>query len=184
MITLYETAFYCPHITVAGTRQFGKGTGNAHPAKKEKMEAEVLARVRAIIIALMHQKVVAITCTQVAKNKKTENLILNRVSAIPEVKAYMRKYNGKRPAIILSDYPDADTKFYTVKMGLNNNPDIFVYDSTFFVDSKTFQVYYWDALNDNGEGITLQLWRRWRNTSGFHKMHIYKAGKLVVLAEQ
>jgi hypothetical protein len=114
---------------------------------------------------------------------KIENIALSKVGALPEVKAYMQKYAGKHPALLLNDNPDPSFNYYTVKLGLNSD-DMFHYECTFFVDPKTYQVYYWDALNDSDKGITLQQWRHWRNTPGFNKMHTYKHGKLVVLTNQ
>jgi hypothetical protein len=117
------------------------------------------------------------------KKEKLENTVLDKVNALWEVKAYMQKYAGKHPALLLKDNPDSSFNYYTVKLGLNSD-DMFHYECTFFVDPKTYQVYYWDALNDSNKGITLQQWRHWRNAPGFNKMHTYKHGKLVVLTNQ
>lgn len=115
-----------------------------------------------------------------ANNDKIEKLILKRVRALPEVKEWFRTARKSKPDLILNE-PDAKNKYYSIQVGISNL-DMFRTSYYLYVDPKTFKIYYWDELDETGNGIiTLQQWRHWRTNPGFQKRHIYKDGELVVL---
>lgn len=118
------------------------------------------------------------------KKTKLEYLILEKVNALPEVKAFfLHTPKSYKPALMIAGEPNSNSKYYWVKMGISNF-DMFRTTKSFVVDPKTFKIRYMDTMCDSGNCIiTLQQWRRWRKTSGWNKMHIYKHGKLVVLKD-
>ncbi|MDB5157711.1 MAG: hypothetical protein JWR50_2418 [Mucilaginibacter sp.] len=113
------------------------------------------------------------------KNSKTEQLILEHVHALPEVKEWFITAKRSKPGLILNQ-PGSRSKYYSVQVGISNN-DMFRTNYYLFIDPKNFSIYFWDELDTASSLITLQQWRHWRNNPGFNKMHKYKNGKLVIL---
>ncbi len=108
---------------------------------------------------------------------KTEKIVLEKVRALSEVQAFLKR--SKEASVLIEDEPSKDSSYYSVKMGYDKE-DIFLTLWRFYVDQKNFQVYFSDFLDDM-HPITIACWRRWSNDPGFDKDHTYKAGKLVVL---
>jgi hypothetical protein len=119
------------------------------------------------------------------KKEKLETIVLDKVYALWEVKSFLLKTpKSYKPTLMIAAEPNPASKYYWVKVGISNF-DIFRTNYNFYVNPKTFEIFYWDQLCDSENcNITLQQWRHWRNTPGFNKMHTYKQGKLVVLTNQ
>lgn len=122
------------------------------------------------------------TCAAYCQSSKSEQVILGKVAALPEVKSFMKNSRASKPEIIMESTPDKNLKYYWVKVGVSNL-DMFRTRYDFYVDPKTFEIYYLDMMVEEGPThITLKLWRRYNNTKEFNnQMHTYKNGKLVVL---
>jgi len=58
--------------------------------------------------------------TLLQKNS-TENVIINKVGSLPEVKSFVEKARGSKPSIMIAGKPDRDNKYYWVKVGLGND---------------------------------------------------------------
>lgn len=125
---------------------------------------------------------------QMAKNtnnkvsNKTINLVLDKIDQLPEVKSFFKTTNKKyKPVSIFGDEPNEQCKFYWVKVGISNN-DMLRSNFNFFIDKKTYKIFYLDVMCDSvPQYITLKQWRHWRNTKEFNSMHIFKNGKLIVI---
>ncbi|MES2279253.1 MAG: hypothetical protein V4592_24690 [Bacteroidota bacterium] len=125
--------------------------------------------------------------TDQTKKEKLENVVLGKVSALWEVKAFMRRARASKPMLMISSEPDSTFKYYAVSMGASNF-DIFRTTERFCVDPQTLKVYYWDVMADdagfsNSAIIPITQWRLLRTTPGWQKPHTYKHGKLVALAK-
>ncbi|MES2062668.1 MAG: hypothetical protein V4456_12155 [Bacteroidota bacterium] len=113
---------------------------------------------------------------------KTEGIILDKVATLPEVRSFIKTAKASHPALMIAGQPDKDFKYYWVKVGINNF-DMFRTNYNFYVDPKTYEIFYFDTMADEGpQVISLKLWRRWYHTKGYNQMHTYKAGRLIVLS--
>lgn len=133
-----------------------------------------------VVTTLLANKIVSFDCAQ-TKNNKIEQLVLSRIKALPEVKLYLQKNLAENAALMVSRQPDADFKYYWIKLGIGNL-DMFRTADDFYVDPKTFEIYYVDMMNNSGmKAIPLQLWRRWRSDTRFWKIHTFKKGKIILI---
>jgi hypothetical protein len=123
--------------------------------------------------------------THQTSKTKIEGMVLDRIYALPEVTTFFRKYKKEKP-IMMDEEPNASCKYYFVQVGISNL-DQFRSSYSFYIDPKTFKIYYWDTMDDSGDNpislITLQQWRYWRHDPRFNEMHTFRHGKLVVLKE-
>lgn len=115
-----------------------------------------------------------------AKKEKAEQVILDQVRKLPEIKSFFHNTpKSYKPAIIIAGEPDSVSKYYWVKVGISNF-DMFRTNFNFYIDPKTFEIRYLDELCNSGKCmITLQQWRHWRKTTGWKYPHTYRAGKLL-----
>nr|WP_067052875.1 hypothetical protein [Mucilaginibacter sp. L294] len=112
---------------------------------------------------------------------KAEKQVLAKVLAVKEVKGFYRYARKHKPSIIYNGGPHPGLNYYWAQVGYGDDSmmrTIF----HFYVDPKTFQVFYVDlATTEGSEGIlTLKQWRHLRTTPEWSKPHYYKAGKLIV----
>ncbi len=114
---------------------------------------------------------------------QTEKRVIAKLKALPEiVQHYEQKSQGKRDVMI--NTPDANTKEYSFQVGTNFG-DRFSTNYYLYIDPKTFKIYFLDYMDESlGKSITLEQWRYWRNKPGFHDIHKWVDGKLVVLKEK
>ncbi|PTQ95605.1 hypothetical protein C8P68_105110 [Mucilaginibacter yixingensis] len=117
-----------------------------------------------------------ISAQQKSVNKNKGDIALDMVGKLPEVKKFVRQY--KDGALLLYKKPDSDFHFYWIKMG-NNKVDMFATLENFYVEPKTYKVFYVDVFADFNP-ITLAQWRKWRNSPNFHELHTYKRGRLIL----
>jgi len=114
------------------------------------------------------------------KNKK-EKLVLAKIYALPEIKEWLTAHKKSKADLII-DVPDS-TENYSIHVGLANL-GMFRTSYHLSINPKTLAIYYDDFMDTSGvKSITLKRWRQWRNKPGFHDLHIWKAGKLVVLED-
>jgi hypothetical protein len=124
--------------------------------------------------------------SQQNKKDKVIDYVLDQVSGLPEVKAYFREHGNlkAKAAVLLYQDIDANSSRYWVKVGINR-PDIFVTTYNFFVDPKTFKIYYFDTMDDSDDPdnaiLTLRQWRKWRSDSRFKELHIFRKGSIILV---
>jgi hypothetical protein len=115
-----------------------------------------------------------------AQSNKLEDIILKKVTALPEVESFMVAAKASKPLVMIAREPDKDFKYYWVKAGISNF-DMFRTSYDFYVDPKTFSIFYLDMMVDQSpQVIPLKFRRRWYHTKGYNEMHTYKNGTLVV----
>jgi len=120
--------------------------------------------------------------THQTNKAKIEAIVLDKIHALPEISTFFRKYRKEEP-IMMDQEPNPGCKYYFVQVGLSNL-DQFRSSYSFYVDPKTFKIFYWDTMDDSGTAmITLAQWRYWRHDHRFNEMHTFRHGKLVVLKE-
>ena len=113
---------------------------------------------------------------------KIEGIVLDKIHALPEVTAFFKEYKKEKP-IMMDEEPNPGCKYYFVQVGISNL-DQFRSSYSFYVDPKTFKIFYWDTMDDSGTRlITLKQWRYWRHDPRFSEMHTFRHGKLVVLKD-
>lgn len=112
-------------------------------------------------------------------DKKTEAKILSALKRLPEVSGFLKKYKREKAMLVVQRTPDSTFKYYWVSVGISNF-DMFRTASHFYVNPKTFQIYYLDFSDWSGMGLVpLRQWRRLRNDPRFNELHKIKAGKLI-----
>lgn len=125
--------------------------------------------------------------TGLGNQQDSEQKITGIVAALPEVKKYLNDNKGLHPLVYFFQGPTATVPYYWVKVGISSG-DKFWASHHFFVQPKTYKVFYRDMMVNNIDPknalLTLEQWRKWRSTPGYQKMHTYKDGKLVVLNGQ
>ena len=113
--------------------------------------------------------------------KYSEAIALKQIHELPEVKAFYKEFKKEKVDIETRD-PDSTFKYYFIQVGLDRM-DRFVAYYNFFINPKTDKILYWDQMNfSNKSFITLQQWRKWRHDPRFQKSHLFKNGKIIVLA--
>jgi len=121
---------------------------------------------------------------QQVKKNITEKEALSLISALPEVKQFMRHARKEKPMLQLENDPDSTNKYYRIAEGISNF-DMFRTSTSYFVDANTGEIFIddgWDNSTDElFHMIPLELNRRWRSDPRFHHFHTFKNGKLVVL---
>ncbi|RWY57144.1 hypothetical protein [Mucilaginibacter gilvus] len=116
------------------------------------------------------------------QQKKTKaDVAMDQVAAVPEVKAFLKKHASEKAILLLQGEPKNGRKYYWVSLGISNF-ERFRPTEHFYVDPKTWEVFYLDIfISDGGDKIlTLEQWRHWRKTPGWKKTHYYEHGKLMV----
>ncbi|MFD0764082.1 hypothetical protein ACFQZI_04420 [Mucilaginibacter lutimaris] len=104
----------------------------------------------------------------------SEQIILSKVAAMPEVKSFMKKARASQPQITIERTPEKDFKYYWVKVGLSNL-GMYRTASNFYVDPEVYKIYYVDNMTGQGEQLlTLTQWRKWRKLSVWQKWHCYQ----------
>ncbi|RYU89995.1 hypothetical protein EWM62_10645 [Mucilaginibacter terrigena] len=123
----------------------------------------------------------AIPTITYCQNNKSERIALSKIAALPEVKSFMKNAKASKPEMMSDLTAEKGFKYYWVKVGLGNM-DMFRTRYDFYVDTKTFEIFFLDMMVEEGPTrITLKQWRRYNNTKEFNnKMHTYKNGDLVV----
>lgn len=107
---------------------------------------------------------------------------LKRVRSLYEVKDFFAGTpKSYKPILIIDTEPYPGFKYYWIKMGISNF-DMLRTTENFYVAQQTGKIYVWDQLDTANSYIPLKQWRYWRSKAAFHKLHCYKAGKLVALA--
>lgn len=150
------------------------------------MKSKIYALV--LLIMLYFTRVIAQAnlppITDDTKYNKAEKSALAEISALYEVKNFMRYASKDMPRLMVAGEPDSTRKYYWIKLGISNF-DMFRTTHDFFVDPKTKKIYLWDPMDNSGDDlfhlISLQQWRYWRRDPRFQKSHTLKNNKLVVL---
>lgn len=108
-----------------------------------------------------------------------ERKVLSRLNRLHEVSGFLKKYKQEKAMLLVQRTPDSTFKYYWVSLG-HISADIFRTAIHFYVNPKTFQIYYWDFMDWTGSGLVpLRQWRRLRNDPRFNELHKIKAGKLI-----
>ena len=109
-----------------------------------------------------------------AQSNKIEDIVLKKVTALPEIRSFMETAKASKPLVMIASGPDKDFKYYWVKAGISDF-DIFRASYNFYVDPKTCEIFYVDFFTIKGnEGIlTLKQWRHLRTVAGWDKPHYY-----------
>jgi hypothetical protein len=118
-------------------------------------------------------------CDGGADDKKMESKILSLLNKLPEVSGFLKLNKRDKPMLVIEREPDSAFKYYWVSVGVSN---LGMYRTTthFYINPKTFQIYYIDFMDWTGSGLVpLRQWRRLRNDSRFYSLHKIKAGKLI-----
>ena len=111
---------------------------------------------------------------------KTEKLMIAKLRVLPEIKEWFKTAKKSDPDLLIKE-PDSTQKYYMIQVGLSNL-DMFRTNYYLYVDPQTLQIYFWDEMVDHGHDIlTLKQWRYWRTKPGWHEMHYYKNGKLLIV---
>jgi hypothetical protein len=113
------------------------------------------------------------------KKPLTEKMVLAKIRAIPEVRAYLKETKRDEAMLMIARNPEPGYKYYWIKVGVNNL-DMFRTSYDFYVDPKTSKITIWDQLDSAGSNISLRKWRYWRNRPGYYDNHYYKNGELIV----
>ncbi len=140
-----------------------------------------------IILCLISVKISAQQKHVKNSKEKTEDLVMKKVSEVPEVKEFLaanRPSAQSHRGLLVDDEPNGKLKYYVVKMGYDDY--MFRTVCRFCVDPHTMKVYYWDVMADDvgfsySAIIPLEKWRKLRKTVAWQKPHTYKAGNLVAL---
>jgi len=140
-----------------------------------------------IALSLLNTKISAQQKHVESNKDKMADLVLDKVSEVPEVKEFLRsgKHSERKHVLMIDSEPHTSFKYYEVKMGYDG--DMFITLERFCVNPKTLKVYYWDVMADdagfsNSAIISLTQWRKLRETALWNKPHTYNSGKLVALA--
>jgi hypothetical protein len=122
--------------------------------------------------------------TDDTKNNKAERSALAQISALYEVKDFMRYASKNMPRLMVAGEPDLTRKYYWIKLGISNF-DMFRTTEDFFVYPKTKKIYLCDQMDNSRDIafhlISLQQWRYWRRDPRFLHSHTFKNNKLVAL---
>lgn len=119
-----------------------------------------------------------------SQKKGAGKIALDKVSDLPEVADYLRRYEKRKAMAVLYNSPGDNFKYYSIKVGIT---DIGLLSTNFdfYVDPKTYQIFYADHMTEQGEQLlTLEQWRKWRRLPVWQKWHCYKHldKKLVIYA--
>ncbi|QKJ31699.1 hypothetical protein HQ865_18650 [Mucilaginibacter mali] len=121
---------------------------------------------------------------RVGGQQDSEDKIRGIVSALPEVKKYLKDNKELHPLVYFFKGPTTDLPYYWVKVGISSG-DKFWPSHHFLIQPKTYKVFYRDmmanSMDPKNSIITLEQWRKYRSTPGYQKMHTYKNGKLVLM---
>jgi hypothetical protein len=125
------------------------------------------------------------TQSKATHKKRDEQWAVAQISALPEVKAFMRYAKKSDPLVMIAGDPDSTRKYYWVKVGVSNF-GMFRTSDDFLIDPKTSEIYFWNIaleLEKGDKTATLKQWRQWRSDPRFWKPHTFKNGKLIALAK-
>src|ERR1700744_4939014 len=109
-----------------------------------------------------------------------DKLVLEKVKALPEIKAWLSSKPKAGKADLQLNSPGEGSKYYGIQVGVME-PERFRSYYWLYVDPKNYRIYYWDMLDTANSKITLTQWRYWRNKPGFNKNHYFKNGKLILM---
>jgi hypothetical protein len=116
--------------------------------------------------------------------KRDKQWALAKIRALPEVKAFMKSARKSQPMLMIEQDPDSTNKYYCIAEGVGNF-NMFRTTIDYFVDPKTGRIYLNDVMDNSTDDlwhiISLQQARYWRKDPRFHKWHIIKGNKLIVL---
>jgi hypothetical protein len=108
------------------------------------------------------------------QNKDRGRIALDKVSELPEVSDYLRRYENRKAMAVLRQSPDKDFKYYCVKVGISDMGMLST-NFTFYIDPKTCQIFYADYFTEQGEQLlTIAQWRKLRKLPVWKKWHCYK----------
>lgn len=118
---------------------------------------------------------------------QTEKLIIEKIKALPEMKAYLKINKNEEPDLLINP-PDSTAEpasdahnLFSFQVGISNL-DMFRTSYWLYVNPKNLNVFYDDFFDESGSKlITLKQWRYWRHKAGLYSNHKWVNGKLVLV---
>ena len=127
---------------------------------------------------------ITIQAQNLHNRKRNGQWALERIKALPEVKQFMKDTRRDKPKVMIAGVPDSSNRYYWIKEGINNF-EMFRTSTDFFIDPKTNKILVWDQMNVTNDKemylVSLQRMRKWGQTPGWAKPHIFKGDKLIVV---
>jgi hypothetical protein len=134
-----------------------------------------------ILLTVITFSVSAQSNNSIKNAKEKEKLILSRLNHLPEVAQFLKAHKSSKAELLIARTPDETFKYYWVKLGVGNF-DIFRTSTNYYVDPKSFHIYFIDDMDTSGMAILpIKQWRKIRSDPKFYKPHTFKNGNMITV---